>query len=270
MANLVYGPHLVAFFDILGFSDLVSRDMGDDEARTTIEMLDGALRELRRRLGQRWSWETGEFTVKMFSDCICVSVPADPTNVDAFFHEIAYLQSWMCLEAGVPLRGAVTVGRHFVSEQMIFSEALVEAYQLEQHPATPPCIVVADRLHKLIVDSYRNSDIEMINAAHFQNSYVMRDESSGHLFLDYLNFMPASADNGAKLRLHREWIIANLDRYNRTLKVVLKYEWLRDYHNSWCNLFEKDRADLSELLIEVPNKRYSFNAGAAAVPVNDH
>lgn len=270
MANLAYGQHFVAFFDILGFSEIVSRDVGDDEARATIEKLDAVLLELRRRFGMRWSWETGEFTVKMFSDCICVSVAADPANVDAFFHEIAYLQSWMCLQAGVPLRGAVTVGRHFVSDQMIFSEALVEAYKLERDPATPPCIVVADRLHSLIISNFNNSEMERVNAAHFQNSYVMKDEKSGRLFLDYLNFMPASDDDGLRLREHRNWIVGNLAAYQQSLKVTLKYEWLRDYHNSWCNTFEKHRDDLAELLIDVPNTRYGFSAGAAAVPIDDN
>lgn len=266
MTELVYGQHFVAFFDILGFSEVVSRDVGDEEVRETIERFDGALRGLRGRFANRWSWETGEFTVKMFSDCICVSVAADPANVDAFFHEIAYLQSWMCLEAGIALRGAATVGRHFVNDQMIFSEALVEAYKLEQNKTTPPCIIIADNLHKYIMSNYQDSEIAWVNAAHFQQGYVMRDDYSGRLFLDYLNFMPASADNGQKLRTHRAWIIDNLARHQNVLRVVIKYEWLRDYHNSWCEIFESHREDLSELLIDVPNRRYSFRTDIGDIP----
>jgi hypothetical protein len=261
VTDLVYGQHFVGFFDILGFSEVVSRDVGDEEAQKTIEMFDAALRGLRGRFAERWSWETGEFTVKMFSDCICVSVPADPANVDAFFQVIAYLQSWMCLEARISLRGAITVGRHFVNDQMIFSEALVEAYKLEQNKTTPPCIIVADNLYRYIIENYQGSDIGWVNAAHFQHSYVMRDDHSGRLFLDYLNFMPASDDDGEKLRAHRAWIIENLDRHQSAPRVVIKYEWLRDYHNSWCKIFEGHREDLSKLLIDVPNKRYSFSTG---------
>ncbi|TVY01525.1 hypothetical protein FPV58_12980 [Mycolicibacterium porcinum] len=258
MKTLAYGQHLVAFFDILGFSELVSRDVPDDEARKTIEMFNEALLGVRSRFAERWSWETGEFAVKMFSDCICVSVAADPINLDAFFQQIAYLQSWMCLQAGIALRGAVTVGRHYINDQMIFSEALVEAYKLEQNKATPPCIVVSDRLRGYILENYKNSDIEHINAAHFQHGYVMKDDQSGRLFLDYLNFMPASDDNGEKIRAHRAWIIENLATYEKVPSVGVKYEWLRDYHNSWCNIFESHREDLSELLIDVPNRRFSF------------
>lgn len=269
MNDRVYGQHFVGFFDILGFSEVIGQAVGEEEARDAIERFDAALRGLGDRFSEQWSWETGAFNVKMFSDCICVSVPADPANIDAFFHEIAYLQSWMCLEAGVALRGAVTVGRHFVSEYMIFSEALVEAYKLEQDKRTPPCIIVSDNLHRYVMESPGDSDMTRVNAAHFQHGYVMKDDHSGRLFLDYLNFMPASADDTERLRAHRAWIIENLDLHRGSPSVVVKYEWLRDYHNSWCQIFESHRANLSDLLIDIPNRRFSFRTDTGPVPSAD-
>jgi hypothetical protein len=77
--DLFYDQHLVAFFDILGFSNIVSADMTDEEAQERIEHFDDALKFCRENYSKPWSWESGEFSVKMFSDCICVSAPASRT-----------------------------------------------------------------------------------------------------------------------------------------------------------------------------------------------
>jgi hypothetical protein len=242
--QLVYGQHFVAFFEILGFSNIVSADMTDSEAVERIRHFDDALRYCREHYGKRWSWEPGEFSVKMFSDCICVSVPADIKNIDAFFQILTYLQAIYSLN-DIALRGGVTVGRHYINEQMIFSEALVEAYELE-HATKQPRIVVSDKLRAFVMDDLSTND-RRIAASLFQNAYVQKDPEDGRLFLDYLNFMPAAKDNGDMLRRHRDWVVKNLAEQPGHVRA--KYVWLSDYHNRWCNKYEADWRDLAELLV---------------------
>ena len=245
MPDLVYGQHLVAFFDILGFSNMVSADMTDEEAQERIEHFDDALKFCRENYGKPWSWESGEFSVKMFSDCICVSVPADIENVDAFFSILTYLQAIYSLN-DIALRGGVTVGRHYVNEQIIFSEALVEAYKLEQ-ATKQPRIVVSDKLRAFIMDDTSTNE-RRVAASLFQSAYVQKDPEDDRVFLDYLNFMPAAKDDGDMLRRHRDWIVKNLAEQSDD-RIRAKYIWLRDYHNRWCNKYEAQWRDLSELLI---------------------
>jgi hypothetical protein len=59
VSQLLSGQHRVAFFDILGFSNIVSADMTDEEAREKIEHFDGALKYCRENHGKSWNWVTG-------------------------------------------------------------------------------------------------------------------------------------------------------------------------------------------------------------------
>jgi hypothetical protein len=60
--------------------------------------------------------------------------------------------------------------------------------------------------------------------------------------------MPAANANGDMLGRHRDWIIKNLAEHSDD-RIRAKYIWLREYHNRWCNKYEAQWRDLSELLI---------------------
>ncbi|WP_425005780.1 hypothetical protein [Mycolicibacterium sp. S3B2] len=248
MTDLVYKQHFVAFFDILGFSEIVSADMTDEEAIEQIELLNGALTACRQMFSRQWSWEEDAFTVSMFSDCVCVAIPARWENLDAFFQIIAYLQSHFAVN-GIAIRGAVTVGRYYSNDQLIFSSALVEAYKIESAKTTPPCIVVSPKLQQHI-DKQRPKMNKRyaVTLDYYRRGYVFHD-TDGVMFIDYLNFMPAADDNGEKLRLHRDWIAGNLAKFVGVESVHKKYRWLRDYHNRWCTEFESGWRDHQSLLI---------------------
>jgi aminoglycoside phosphotransferase family enzyme len=85
---------------------------------------------------------------------------------------------------------------------MIFSEALVEAYELEK-ATKQPRIVVSDKLRAFIMDDL-STNARRAAASLFQSNYVQKDPEDDTVFLDYLNFMPARKDNGDMLRRHRD------------------------------------------------------------------
>jgi hypothetical protein len=74
------------------------------------------------------------FDVRLFSDCICLVSDDSSTGAAALLDSVAYL-SLSFMTKGLPLRGGVAQGRHFHSDHMIFSEALVQSYELESKHA---------------------------------------------------------------------------------------------------------------------------------------
>lgn len=156
------------------------------------------------------------------------------------------------------IRGAITVGRHYINDQMIFSEALVEAYNIE-NATRQSRVVVSDTLKAFLtlesdfrLEKDTHSQERLRSASLFQNGYALRDPSDGELFLDYMNFMPAGDHIGyRRLVRHREWIIDGVADHKNdpNPNVSQKFEWMRDYHNEWCTIFEAHRDDLSDFMI---------------------
>jgi|GEM_PF-5527664 len=88
-SEISYTPSFVAFLDILGFSALIDRASESDKAVTTIMNLTEALEHAKEKIESGWSWEEDKLSVRMFSDCVYVSVPARIKNFDAFFQVLA-------------------------------------------------------------------------------------------------------------------------------------------------------------------------------------
>ena len=131
-----YDTKLVAFLDVLGFKNLIRTAKVASRAAEIICSLDHALRH--QSPGAPHSG-----TVKMFSDCICVSALPTSEGLDFVLWRCVTLQG-LLLEKGHLLRGAVTYGRHYESDSMIFSEGLVNSYELEQNAIYPRVIVSAE------------------------------------------------------------------------------------------------------------------------------
>jgi hypothetical protein len=253
LAEYTYEEHFVAFFDILGFKDIIQGAVTEAQAIEKIQLFNDALLTGREIFHKQWSWEVDEFAVKMFSDCICVSVPAKHENVDAFFKAITYVQTTFAYNR-IMLRGGVTVGRHYINEELIFGEALVEAYKLEM-TTKHPHIAVSEKLREFIMPETLEygedpeTQMRLVNAAHLQHAYVFKLRHDPVLFLGYLNFQPDD-DPVAHLREHRDWIIWGLEQHRGNVGVRPKFEWLRRYHNQWCSIYEKHWDNRDELLID--------------------
>lgn len=144
----------VAFIDILGFSDLVSRSVHDTEF---LWKLDQALRIVDHQ-GRAWaahafanpasSQEDNsarlaalDFRSQTFSDCMVLSQRG--TFVVPLFISIAQLVMAL-LDLGVLVRGGVCFGPLYHDGSVVFGPALVEAYHLESACAKSPRILVSE------------------------------------------------------------------------------------------------------------------------------
>lgn len=110
-----YPDRLVAFVDILGFQRLISQD--NSESLASISIIDGNLQHVLDTV-QREHNEV--FSIRLFSDCMCISCDYTIENLFYMVFELAFIQFIMARD-GIFLRGALSRGNHFENDRMIFS-----------------------------------------------------------------------------------------------------------------------------------------------------
>jgi hypothetical protein len=135
------GPYLLALFDVLGFSDRVSRDGVAKTLSTYRDLIVTAVLEPARRcLGTVLTPEGRIFTVFVlpvryayFSDTILLWVPLQQVFAAAFVTRCADL---MChaLRREVPLRGAISLGEAVMHKgtNIYLGKPLIEAAKIEK------------------------------------------------------------------------------------------------------------------------------------------
>src|SRR6266571_9262870 len=116
-----YTPSLVAFLDILGFRALTCQPT--TEAEVSMAFVGQQLRQVALERSEH-THNRIAFDVRMFSDCICLIAEDSVIGAAALVDSVAYL-SLTFANNRLLLRGGIARGRHFHSEDMVFSEALV-------------------------------------------------------------------------------------------------------------------------------------------------
>ncbi len=230
--EIEYIPSFVAFIDILGYSDLVKKS-DDKKSIGIIKKISSAIKGVKDSIDSRWAWEKDKFVIKVFSDCMCISIPEKMNNFDAFFQLLAFVQANL-LREDICIRGGVARGKFFSDDNIIFSSGLVAAYETEKTIAKFPRIVVPQYFWSYVVQNGQEEEIIW-----FKDTYIWKDYDDDQLFIDYLNFMPHNRKDdpdhkGKDLKKHKSFIEKCLDIYAERTDLYQKYEWMANYYNSWC------------------------------------
>ncbi len=131
---------VVAFVDILGFSDMV---------RSDCENKNGSLKfsEILKNI----NLETKEITgcsITQFSNSVIFSLPLEEENYVKMIQILSEYQ-YKLLCNSIICRGAMAYGKHYTENDFMFSQALIEAYQLECMEAKYPRIIISPNLKNL-------------------------------------------------------------------------------------------------------------------------
>lgn len=191
---------VVAFVDILGFSDMV---------RSDCENKNGSLKffEILKNI----NFETKEITgcnITQFSDSVIFSLPLAEENYEKMIQILSEYQ-YKLLCNSIICRGAMAYGKHYTENDFMFSQALIEAYQLECTEAKYPRIIISPNLKDLFEPKCE---------------YVpgVIKEKDGYYFINYFA--------GKEKEKLREILQSyNLSLYRYTLRVREKYYWLFEY-----------------------------------------
>jgi hypothetical protein len=227
-----YGMRVVAFLDILGFSDAVRQIETDESMFRRIRTSQVAMRNFSA-FPEHISFAAVELAkgtqISTFSDCIVVSAPNRDFALFCVGNIVLEISRLFLSELGLLIRGGITCGSIFHDGAQVFGRAVIEAYDIERNIARYPRVVVAPTLvtrwrqettdtpMKLYLDllATENDGVHFIDPFHQpfnETEKLMFDHSRGQL--DRLLRDP-------KPRF-RDWtkIVWLANRYNRTATAI--------------------------------------------------
>ena len=138
----IYEQRVLAYLDVLGWSQLVRRSDRDRRVlQPVIEALEwmqrvkrtAAAAKVARRM-ERAPTKTVPHEVAQFSDCVAISCSPDPTSIQSVLYMVQQFTNRLLLHCDpvVYVRGAIVVGSLFHRDNIILGPALVDAYHLER------------------------------------------------------------------------------------------------------------------------------------------
>jgi hypothetical protein len=251
-----YEKRVVAFIDILGFKDKVKESENDSSVLNSIDSL----------LQYLFAWETGQANkwdckfiqnesevqknktaygvdriyCTCFSDSLAVSMPYDLLTVIQHFSTFVSNLAHICskfMQAGIPIRGGITVGDLIHTEKGLYGPAMNEAVELEKNVVYPRIILSKDLIGRLQFSS---------NPVHPYNKFLTRfdDGCVGVHSMKYFEYQANTYLN--ELTRARKDLLENLDKHLCNPYVFEKYKWLTEEFNKKCDAGLKINMDLTD------------------------
>lgn len=159
--------YYVAFLDVLGFSEMVRSDVGQQSSVFLTKLF---------RCHQGASQIFGNdpsCSITQFSDSIVVAKPYEAGDFDSFVRMVAKYQR-LLLDEELLCRGGIAVNKHFSNGSFTFSAGLIDAYHVESESARFPRVVISPEVMELI---YPNRS---------RTSSLLVEEDDGLFFVDYV------------------------------------------------------------------------------------
>jgi hypothetical protein len=232
MYNEIYDDCIVVFFDILGFRFLVS------EEHTNPEYILELLETLRQKAPSKNPLPTGSNIRGIaFSDSFVrvVSQGSAPNVRILLLSELIFiedLQRKIIRDFDLPIRGAITLGKIFIDNGIVFGPALVRAVELaEKATYGMPCILLDHNIINLI--DFKNAQAKSLK----DTNICVNISELPEYFVNYFNIrslitpINGYQDELSFLNKHRAFILENIKRFESNTNIVEKYKWLAWYHN---------------------------------------
>lgn len=147
----VYETRRLAFFDILGFSNLIRKSAKDETLAQGVLDTFNMVKKTMEKTTSPYSSST------LFSDCFCMSQAASG-NFYAFCGGLSLFVVGM-IAKGYPVRGAISIGQLYHRDSVIFGPCLVRAYELESKLSNHPRIIIDPEIN--IEDDEESKELDL-------------------------------------------------------------------------------------------------------------
>jgi hypothetical protein len=198
--------YYLAFIDVLGFSKMVEHDCnGPGDNQKFFEKLLAINKTITSLQSDGYKIESIQF-----SDSTIIFTKFDKNKLKPFVEVVRKYQQLLFHE-GLLCRGAISHGKHYHENGFIFSQALVDAYRLEQGAAIYPRIIVSNDLIDLLLPG--KNVVEELG--------LLRSKD-GYYFVDYIKSVP--------IEIVKKFIDVenrNIEKYD--LRTKEKIFWIFDY-----------------------------------------
>lgn len=271
----VYEDRIIAFIDILGFSEMIIKSTENDLAlRTILASVDvlyneknlsqiglDILREGNQEIPQ------GVYpSLHTFSDCVVISVVYHPVSFIELLHCV-YRLAITLLAAGVFTRGSIVSGKLFDNERVVFGPGLIDAYNMESRVAKYPRILVDEKVRALS-EFFRDED-----TGELPINLRFRQDIDEKYHLDILKCVPFYLDaipscgpfeqaSFGFIRHMDQFLAAKLKESKNDPSKLEKVKWFNSYYRKWKPkkpkiIFvgsKKSGGDGDALYISIPEK----------------
>ncbi len=265
MRGEVYGDRLICYLDILGLKNRIKSSERDPRQapriRATLEMLSHSVEEAQRLLRELQPVvspeDAPEVTSQMFSDTVVLCADrVDGTSLLYMLYAIGLIQARLTTR-GTFLRGAVTVGKHYLAQEprlnVMFGPAFTAAYEIAENLAGWPRVLVHPDVLRGPIGRSRRTYIE---------NNLCATENDGLPFVDYLSgiyglglainwrreylrgrsrargrYLPLELQTDHYLLQHKKALEheARLKATRDDLAILVKYHSAAAYHNSFVD-----------------------------------
>jgi len=201
--------YLVAFIDLLGFSSMVAHDCetpnGEQKYIEALYDCHMQTRELKT--------DHTDLQLIQFSDSVVFALPYSLDNYISIVSIISDYQ-YNLLRRGILCRGGVSYGKHFFTEDFLFSNGMIEAYKLESKVAFSPRVVISNDLLELVKPKLEAQG----------TSVPLLYEQDGLWFIHYLSGRDSS-------EIWEAISMAIPSKLSTSSSIRSKQIWLIDYYN---------------------------------------
>lgn len=222
-----YEERVVAFIDLLGFSEMVGQSETDVKK---LRRLTAALSSLYEKI---WSWEAdgsfSSFAFTQFSDSIVISALADSSDCYEMLMQVLMGVMELVDSYDILVRGGIAQGKLIHDRSMLIGPAMVEAYHLESKKAVYPRIIIDEALKTKFdadVDEYIRTHTTLSEVPRF--NWMFKQDDDGWFYLDYIDPAPEyniELNPDEHLKVLDELVVNGLQ--SKDVKVRTIYEWLK-------------------------------------------
>lgn len=214
----IYETRVVAFIDILGFSEVIKDEM---KAKQIFD----ALKEVKDHVDTHFTSDNyarfkGVFDTQItaFSDSVVISGSASQAII-VYLDTLRF--AGLLIKNGFLCRGALSVGKLHHSNGLLFGQAFIDAYKSETKRAIYPRIIVDKEVESLIAESE-------INQGEF--SHLLKDDFDGECYID-LSMLNHFLGESERVQILLKRIINSSINENEDKSIVQKHNWLINAYN---------------------------------------
>lgn len=259
--NLLFRKSFCAYIDILGFSDkIVKNDL--EFFSKYLTTLDNELKYIEKAHDLSGKEDLKSFELKIFTDNFVFGHPwydqYGEIELGNIFEVLSHIQLTFT-KADIFVRGAVSVSKLYMDENIVLGPAIIESYKLESEKAIYPRIILADEVAKIVKEHINYYGDHSTSP---QNKEYLID-IDGYYFINYLFILLydnqySDTEIETELIQHKESITRNLTLQKGNFKLFDKYSWTAKYHNYFCDNFVVPRVPKINIdKIKIDNNLYA-------------
>jgi len=265
-----YQDRIIAFIDVLGFKNHIHRSINknDNEIKKNTKKIYSLLIDAQKEYNDKKSNYTyneikSNIRCNHFSDSIVISCSINEDS--GVFHIFSYIL-FICVSAlrkGFLFRGAITKGKLYHEDNLIFGPALVTAAIMEKELAVFPRIIIENNVILLLKEHLR---IHLNKSELFNfNKKLFNIDFDGLYYINYINGINYIVGEEVEIKEYfksLEKYIIELKKTKMDLKLKSKYLWLKEKYNKALTKYKRKysrnnwKIKFPELSEHIENREY--------------